>query len=367
MPNPEEMNTEGYMVADLLSQDEQDNPNDYELEKERLKEQQMRMAIYYNNLSKTGYGSYLGLGIIGRNTNSYEYEKAIGYIKHIATAENPSGADVKDAVDAVKDYLDDKMTDRSHGYAKERFDNCMQFLSETMPRRKFENYCMEINKARGVENRPNSSDYLAPELFIQKGTKARDLIDKVSDSVLLGNGSIRDIALIIAVRNMNDKNGELKNYTITDGDGLKTLKKEVESIMADSKFQIMVQNASRKELEIMLNKEDGYNKIADYKNYPNNLKDNPVNEKPLEEAKEGAADGVAENAAKAAEGKAKEGGAVRRKLTKAEVNDFVKNGKESLVKRSNSVREKRSKGLEENKIGKGQENTKNTKNNKNVL
>ncbi len=70
----------------------------------------------------------------------------------------PDPKKVSGAADTVKEYLRDKMTRRKREFGRQRWKDCMDFLKFAMPRKEFEDYCRQINRARDMVD-PNHEDY----------------------------------------------------------------------------------------------------------------------------------------------------------------------------------------------------------------
>ena len=193
--------------------------NNYAITKHiRLK--QKRCKYIANRLEASLTGSYDGLGVIKRGSNSDGFEDALDAIREFSEMERPKGTDVYKAVQTVKDYLSDKMGTVVRGFGRERWGQCMLFLKETMPRKEFEEYCQQINKARGVENNPQSKKYISPEMFGFKKEPVSSILAETRDRILSGKGTERDYAVLITLRNRYDYFGTF--------DGSKTLEKETD-------------------------------------------------------------------------------------------------------------------------------------------
>ena len=128
-------------------------------------------------MNKTGTGKYYMIGI-KRGKNSGMYDRAILGMEQ--AAKNPDGATTMKSVQAVKEYLSNKMTRRKSPSGKQRWQNCMDFLSEAMPPEEFKEYCNEVNKARKVTE--GSPHYVSPEMF---GTKKQQ-VQRLSSPAELG-------------------------------------------------------------------------------------------------------------------------------------------------------------------------------------
>ena len=103
-------------------------------------------------MDSTGTGVYL-MGIT-RGSNSGMYDRAVLAMRR--AAEKKDAAATMQAVQTVKEYLNNKMTPRKSPSGKDRWKYCMEFLHEAMPEKEFEEYCRQINTVRKApEGSPN--------------------------------------------------------------------------------------------------------------------------------------------------------------------------------------------------------------------
>lgn len=147
-----------------------------------------------------GTGKYWG-GIISRKKNSDEYEamlKTIDEFNH-----TPNSDTLRETVDSVMKYLKGKETPRKTGTGKVRWERCMQFLAEAMPRDEFDKYCHKINTIRKAA--PGSEHYVSSELFPADGLKAESNIIAIMGRIATKDVTKRDFARIIALHELYDE------------------------------------------------------------------------------------------------------------------------------------------------------------------
>ena len=115
-----------------------------------------------NKMEETGTGVYM-FGI-KRGSNSGMYDRAVIAMKR--AHENKDAATTFQSVQTVKEYLSNKMTKRHSPSGQNRWEDCMEFLHETMPKEEFEEYCREVNNVRDVKE--GDKDFVKPEQFAPK-------------------------------------------------------------------------------------------------------------------------------------------------------------------------------------------------------
>ena len=227
----------------------------YKISEGRLEKVQQRTGRIADSLLATGTGSYTGMGIISRFKNSTKYENALKAISDFSKKANPSAQDTKTYVDTVLRYLDGKEKVRTRGFGRDRWNYCMKFLAQTMPRDVFQDYCDKINQKRGVG--PESKDYVGPETFYPDFTFSRHILSDSRNRIRRGDGSLRDYARIIAVRRLSDDGGTFDTDDLYDSAGSRhQLRRETDTILADPRFKDFINSKTDEELNDMLNNED---------------------------------------------------------------------------------------------------------------
>ena len=147
-----------------------------------------------------GTGKYWG-GIISRKKNSDEYEAMLQTIDEFN--HTPDSDNLRKTVDSVMEYLKGKETPRKTGTGKVRWERCMQFLAEAMPRDEFDKYCHKINTIRKAA--PGSEHYVSSELFPADGLKAESNIIAIMGRIATKDVTKRDFARIIALHELYDE------------------------------------------------------------------------------------------------------------------------------------------------------------------
>ena len=178
------------------------------IEKYRLNEQQQsrraaRLDPVMTDLENTKSGKiikYIPRAPLG---NSSGYDNALAAIRTVKNA--PGGASAEEAyrsTQIVLKYLHDKEKVRKRAFGRQRWNDCMTFLKETMPPEEFKKYCDKVNEKRGLTDHPEHSDYVSPERFGSAQLKvareeAKDLLDR-------GGGRTEDLATVLALSRMKD-------------------------------------------------------------------------------------------------------------------------------------------------------------------
>ena len=207
-----------------------------------------------NAIRNDGTGSYTGLGLISRKKNSDEFERAKNAMIRIADApENnpPSAKSIKTAVGRVLAYLDGKEEKRDTPFGRNRWNSCMRFLAETMPRKDFEAYCSHINQVRGVQ--PGHKDFVGPENFYLNAKSSYVMKDSIN-RIANGQDTLRDFARVIAIRNLETRQtGSYQGtLSINSEEMRRQLCVETENIMRDPHFKSLMENSDRQLMVGML-------------------------------------------------------------------------------------------------------------------
>ena len=193
--------------------------------------------------------------------NSTGYKNALAAIKTVKDQKDRLTAEqVYDSTKIVMNYLDGKEKVRTRAFGRERWNDCMTFLKQTMPPDKFKEYCDSVNVKRGVANDPNHKDYVTPESFISPVYK--DAFQETMDTIERGRERPEDYATLLALKNMDPDQP-------IDG---KRLAQEKERIMEDENFKYLAKKENIPHLRAMVG--EGKN---DYKALAQSLKeDEPV-------------------------------------------------------------------------------------------
>ena len=252
----------------------QDNLNDYTFTEEEYKNKTARIGKIWDELSRMGTGSYDRFGIISRSENSAKYEYALEELKKIKNDEYESrgtnGADNYMSVEVIKDYLEGKEKVRGSAMGKKRWNLFMTALSEIMPRKEFEEYCDHINRVRGVENKPDSKDYVGPELFYDKNVKLGTVLDDtVINRINSGKATKRDYARLLALRSIGlyIENGQEKFRLERSDVSRTTLLKETDKILRDTDFAAFMELVDSDTLKNMMQESVYGAGLAKYKTY----------------------------------------------------------------------------------------------------
>ena len=142
--------------------------------------------------------------------NSKRYENALEAMEKFAKGGAPLPA-----VNAVKNYLSDKAKPRWTKTGQKRFQECMNFLHDTMPPDDFKQYCDGINSQRGVRGR-HEKGYISPEMFGRPRTPqelVQDLRTKVKNGYEITD---RDCAAIEAGFQLGGKNEAIDPAKLAD-------------------------------------------------------------------------------------------------------------------------------------------------------
>jgi hypothetical protein len=148
-------------------------------------------------------------------------------------------------------YLNGKETVRKRAFGRERWNDCMTFLSQVMPRDKFEEYCRKVNEKRGVS--VGHKDHVSPESFYPAGTTIQDVIDDSRERIGRG-GTCRDFARIIACDSIRDNFGDQAGKPECGTAEEKTdLCNKTEDILKDPRFENFIGNMTEQERLDMIN------------------------------------------------------------------------------------------------------------------
>ncbi len=262
--NPGEITEKDYRISDFLQEladnekmlrEEKADVVRYTIEGDRLKKVQKRICAMVGRLDETKTGSYTGLGVISRIKNSDEFEQAKAAMRKIGTDQAPTGAEMKTACGIVMKYLEGKEKVRTRGFGKTRFDECMSFLAEVMPRDQFEAYCAEINKKRGVDRL--SDDYIGPENYYPQGTTVRRILRDAKERILRGGETLRDYARALAViKYADDGAGEiLLNENCDTKSDKRYLRLMTDKILADPRFKTFIESMPKEDLQNIVKNE----------------------------------------------------------------------------------------------------------------
>ena len=171
---------------------------------------QQAAAAAANNMLATKKGTSYFFGVSRFITgNSTRYENALGAIQEVQ--QNPN-ADLAPAIATVKTYLQDKKKKRDREFGRVRWKECMDFLKCAMPRKEFEEYCREINRARKV-NSPAEEDFVSPEMFGPPQT-AKDMQDEIMERFRSGGGTRHDLTVLAALKDMNLRPNEVPDIRV---------------------------------------------------------------------------------------------------------------------------------------------------------
>ena len=213
---------------------------------------QKRCKFIVNRMEATGTGTYTDIGF-KRGKNDPEYEAALDAIRDVAEGRSKTPAEIKKSVDTVKEYLEGKETERGRRFGKERWGQCMMFLKETMPRNEFEAYCRSINVMRGVATRPSSPKYISPEMFGYKKEPVRCIIAETKHRILSGQGTERDYASLIALRNAYDNAGYVdRTATLENDNNRKRFVKSTENILKSQDFKRFMKEVPEEQKKALL-------------------------------------------------------------------------------------------------------------------
>ena len=202
-------------------------------------------------LDHTKTGSYTGMDIISRSENSDAFEKAKTAIRNFSMAEAPTARQVKTACDTVIKYLTGKEKRRNREFGRIRWNACMMFLANAMPRDKFEDYCSRVNEIRGVG--PNSAKYVGPENFYVKGSTLNSIMKDSKLRISEGTATLRDYARILAARDLGNDDALYVGDEPFDTEVSKQmLRKATDRILSDPRFKNFIEKASKQEMENLL-------------------------------------------------------------------------------------------------------------------
>ncbi len=219
-----------------------------------------RLDSLYGELEDTGRGSFMGFGIIPRFRNTTAYDRAKAALGRLRTKGygDKAAADVYQSVMDIREYLEGKERVRTRGFGKARWNTFMSALSEVMPRDEFEAYCAEVNRARGVERDPDSSDFVGPELFYKKYTPIGEIHRETVSRIQEGKATERDFARMVAILRVGERrvNGIPQYDENKTGYGRRNLRKETDRVLNDPQFRLFLDLTTPEErMQFMVSKE----------------------------------------------------------------------------------------------------------------
>lgn len=174
----------------------------YDRTPEQQKKMSSRLAPVVDALERTETGYFIPGVARGDKMNSEKYNDALFAISDVKQTGYKMSVDQRyNATRTVMKYLDGKETVRVRAFGRERWNNCMTFLKYTMPPEEFEAYCDKINQKRGVANKPNHRNYVAPESF--GPTNFQEAYDEVMERMQDGTATKRDYASALALQAMD--------------------------------------------------------------------------------------------------------------------------------------------------------------------
>ncbi len=224
----------------------------YEIPKYKHTEIRTKATGIADRLDQTRTGSYTGLDIISRRKNSTAFENVKKAIRTYSQKNSPSAEDNRRVCNTVLMYLNGKSRVRTREFGRTRFNECMSFLALVMPPKKFEEYCRQINEARGV--RAGHNKFIGPESFITPGTTFNDVILSSRERINAGTATDRDYARIIACTDISVTDGNIDlGQAITTKDQKKALLTETERIMANPHFKEFLNTMSKENLNALVN------------------------------------------------------------------------------------------------------------------
>ncbi len=208
--------------------------------------------------------------------NSTRYENALAAMQNVQKAK-PLKQDYLDTqIETVKSYLSDKMEKRIRDFGNVRWHQCMTFLKYAMPRKDFENYCAQVNRAREA-NSPADEDYVSPEMFGRPQTVS-ELREEILDRVRAGEGTLHDFAVLSAMKSMNLEPGAQVDVS--------ALLTETHKLEYDNDFRTVIQNSSAGMKQSMAEKEGGL-PLTHYAEYAKHFKNGVFGFKASSEEPEG--------------------------------------------------------------------------------
>ncbi|MCR5637772.1 MAG: hypothetical protein K6F97_02920, partial [Lachnospiraceae bacterium] len=205
-----------------------------------------------------------------------DFNSAYTVIDNARKGKVETAQEIKESVETVKQYVTGKMK-VSSGKEKKRFDCCMRFLEDAMPRKEFETLCDDINKARGVENNRKDPNYVYPEQYINTITTAGRMLRRVTQRVKDGIGTERDIAFVAALRDFSADfkdefedaiymtreerraNADKYDYSLNEvtKDNFRDLGEYTELIQKSKGFKEFMKYADKEVIDRIMNDEDG--------------------------------------------------------------------------------------------------------------
>jgi hypothetical protein len=133
-------------------------------------------------------------------------------------------------------YLKGKEAVRTREFGRNRWNDCMSFLAQVMPRDKFEDYCREVNEKRGV--RAGHKDHVSPESFYPAGTTIKDAISETQERIARGGGTERDFARLIACEGILDDHDDIADEAACGTpEEKRRLCSATEAVLGDPRFE----------------------------------------------------------------------------------------------------------------------------------
>ena len=224
-----------------------------------------RLENYYQSMSKNhaGYAIQTADNLYSSLINtSRMFSKDSEKFNNMTAAlvdytDKPSVETLREAMDKTLEYMSGKEKPRKTPTGERRWNACMEFLSGMMPRKDFEAYCENINRVRGVENKPKSRSRIGIEDFMPWETVG-DVLNDAQDRIRKGTATDRDYAHVIALHELNDdidlyyKPLDFMSAPVLNENGdITALRRKTDEIMARKEFKNMMENTPREELKNM--------------------------------------------------------------------------------------------------------------------
>ena len=217
----------------------QKDVNQYRLGRDSLLESRAALQKHIKALEDTKRGSYLGM--TRWTSNSDTYDKALEAARKLASA-GPTYNRCK----AVRAYTDRYREERDSEFGRIRFAQFMGVLSHAMKPEAFAAYCDEINKTRGVTNKPYDSKYITPDDFlpalhpVEAAAEIRRRNDEKRHARTI---TPRDWARELAARRLSDRalSGNEAPQNQNPVADYETLRKETNAILGDSDFRTVIE------------------------------------------------------------------------------------------------------------------------------
>ena len=240
-----------YAKIETRIQREKAETERYKISEERLPVVQVAASEIADRLDATKTGSYDGVGVVSRISNSGKFEDAKAAIRNFSQKQNPSAKNVKTAADTVMRYLSGKETVRKRPFGRARWHDCMTFLSQVMPRDQFENYCREVNEKRQVA--AGHPDFVGPETFYAAGTMIADVEAETKERIMCGDCTYRDFARVIACDTIREEHDILnEDPKCSTPEEKRRLCEATEEVLGDPRFADFLSNMTQEERADMI-------------------------------------------------------------------------------------------------------------------